>query len=105
MAVNFKMVVHKNSENLHLKLAGDFDGSSAHELINMLKDNCSGSSQVFIHTSSLKSVDLFGRDVFLSGLKLVKRQLSFLVFTGEKASELVPENITNSIRNLCVTVH
>jgi len=37
MALNFKIICHKNSENLHLKLMGDFDGSSAYELINTLK--------------------------------------------------------------------
>ena len=105
MAINFKMVVHRNSENTHLKLVGDFDGSSAHELINMLKDNCRRSSKVFIHTNSLQHVDWFGRNVFLSNLKLVKMKFSLIVFTGKKAAELVPENTNNSIRNICVTVH
>ena len=29
MAVNFRIVIHRNDENLHLQMIGDFDGSSA----------------------------------------------------------------------------
>jgi hypothetical protein len=36
MASNFKILVHRNSENLHLKLTGDFDGTSAQKLLNAL---------------------------------------------------------------------
>ena len=37
MASNFKIFIHRNDDNLHLRLMGDFDGSSAFELINALK--------------------------------------------------------------------
>jgi len=37
MAARFRISIHRNSENLHLKLMGDFDGTSAHELLNVLK--------------------------------------------------------------------
>jgi hypothetical protein len=37
MAENFQILVRRNSENLHLKLMGDFDGISAYELIDTLK--------------------------------------------------------------------
>jgi len=37
MANNFRISVHRSSENLHLKLMGNFDGISAHELLNVLK--------------------------------------------------------------------
>jgi hypothetical protein len=39
MATNFKISSHRTESKLHLNLAGDFDGSSAFELLNMLKDN------------------------------------------------------------------
>jgi hypothetical protein len=38
MATNFKISSHRTESKLHLNLAGDFDGSSAFELLNMLKD-------------------------------------------------------------------
>ena len=34
MALNFKIYCHQNNDNLHLKLMGDFDGSSAHCIEN-----------------------------------------------------------------------
>ncbi|MBW2247672.1 MAG: peptidylprolyl isomerase, partial [Deltaproteobacteria bacterium] len=60
MALNFKIICHKNSENLHLKLMGDFDGSSAYELINTLKKYNGNAGKVFVDTCSLLSVHPFG---------------------------------------------
>ena len=37
MASNFKVLVHKNSDTLHLKLMGDFDGSSACEILHIMQ--------------------------------------------------------------------
>ena len=48
MASNFKILVHRNSDSLHLKLVGDFDGTSAHELLNSLTKNARGVRRVFI---------------------------------------------------------
>lgn len=38
MAHNFKINIHRTIDNLYLRLMGDFDGSSAFELFNALKD-------------------------------------------------------------------
>ena len=46
MANNFRIMFHKNRENLYLKLVGDFDGTSAYELIETIKRNCNGSSSI-----------------------------------------------------------
>jgi hypothetical protein len=37
MAPNFQMTYYQYEDGIHLKLYGDFDGSSAHELLNLLK--------------------------------------------------------------------
>ena len=37
MASNFEISIHRNSENLHVKMVGDFDGNSVHELLDILK--------------------------------------------------------------------
>ena len=39
MASNFQIYSFKTRDSLHLKLAGDFDGSSAYELINTLTEH------------------------------------------------------------------
>ncbi len=92
MASNFKMLIHRNSENLHIKLLGDFDGSSAHQLINALKKHGAGAFSVFVHTSNLKQVYPFGRDIFQSNLhSLNYKFFGNLIFTGGHASEIAPE--------------
>ena len=88
MAANFKIRIHRNSDNLHLKLMGDFDGSSAHELLNVLETNSPKASRVFIHTSCVKSIVPFGRNVFQNNLGQLKGKPGHLVFTGKRASEL-----------------
>lgn len=91
MATNFEVAIHRNSENLHLKITGDFDGSSAHELLNVLKENCYGASKVFIHTNCLRNIHPFGCNVFHKNLDMFNGQSVMVVFTGENASQLAPE--------------
>ena len=89
MASNFRIFCHHNSDNLHLKLMGDFDGSSAYELINTLNEYRGIVRRVFIHTCSLSSVHSFGLDVFQKNCDI--RQLSrVLTFTGVYGNRLAP---------------
>jgi len=64
MASNFRIFFHQNRDNLHLKLMGDFDGSSAHQLINILKEQNGNVNNIFINTCNLSSMDPFGVEVF-----------------------------------------
>ena len=91
MASNFRISTHRNSDNLHLKLIGDFDGSSALQLLNALKENSNGASKVIIHTSSLKNIHPFGLNVFQKDLEVKIGKSVPLVFTGEHANLLDPE--------------
>ena len=91
MATNFRISVHRNSENLHLKLMGDFDGTSAYELLTVLKRCSCRTSRVFIHTSCLRNIHPFGLNVFHSNLNVLNGHPMTLVFTGENASRLAPE--------------
>ena len=91
MAARFRISIHRNSENLHLKLMGDFDGTSAHELLNVLKRYSTRTARIFIHTSGLRNIHPFGLNVFHDNLSLLQGQSIALVFTGEHASQLAPE--------------
>lgn len=91
MAANFRICVHRNSENLHLKLMGDFDGSSACELLNMLEKSASGVYRIIIHTGCLKHIHPFGRDTFQENLRRLKNDTAPILFTGENASQIAPE--------------
>ncbi len=92
MAKNRKIFVHRNSENIHMKLFGDFDGSLASELLNLLKKNCNAASKIFIHTDCLKTVHSLGQSVFHKNFNFISNESTSLLFTGKYASQLIPEN-------------
>ncbi len=88
MASNFKLFLHETGDSLHLKLYGDFDGSSALELINALKKNGSRFYQVFIDTDDLDNIHSFGRDVFQKYYGFLDRRLRNLIFIGKNKLKL-----------------
>ena len=57
MAMNFKIIQLKRKNGIHLTLDGDFDGTSAHELINTLKSCSRNAGKVVIDTSGSISAD------------------------------------------------
>ena len=87
MASNFQILFFKTRDSLHLKLDGDFDGSSAYELINALRDHGAEFFQIFIDTNDLKTVHAFGREVFQKNFGALK-QLSNLIFIGDNGRQL-----------------
>lgn len=90
MAGNFRVVVHRNSESLHFRLEGDFDGTSAHQLLQMLGERGAGAGKIFIHTNGLEEVHPFGTAVFQKNLSGLKARRAALVFTGSRAPEIAP---------------
>ncbi|MFC1839348.1 hypothetical protein ACFL1N_07200 [Thermodesulfobacteriota bacterium] len=96
MACNFRITIHRDDKNLHLKLKGDFDGSSAWELINNLKENCGGISKVFIDTNRLKYIHPFGKGTLQKNLSDHIGKSVRVEFIGEKAPELVLETGENT---------
>jgi len=88
MASNFQIYSYKTRDSLHLKLNGDFDGNSAHELINILIEAGTGFWEVFIDTNGLKTIHPFGRAVFEKNLGILKKKLSNLIFIGENGHKI-----------------
>lgn len=72
---------------LHLILKGDFDGTSAHELLDVLRKRDSHISQVLIDTSKLRDIHPFGLHVLRSHGSVLKGQSVDLLFRGEYASQ------------------
>ena len=99
MGNRFHINIHRNSENLHLRLEGDFDKSSACELLHTLQRLGSGSRQIFIHTTCLGHIDPFGRDLFLHQLGDLNTRSLNLRFTGEYAAQIAPERTAHSDGN------
>lgn len=88
MASNFRIYRHRTRDSLHLKLDGDFDGNSAHELINALMEYGMGLHQIFIDTNDLKTIHPFGKDVFQKNLGLSNNNLGNLVFIGQNGHNI-----------------
>jgi hypothetical protein len=90
MASNFGISVDKNSDGFGLKLAGDFDATSAYELIYAIKKLPDDILKISIHTDGLKNIFPFGLDVFHRNMSPLDGQSKKMVFTGNKASHLSP---------------
>ena len=88
MASNFQIYSFKTRDSLHLKLAGDFDGTSAYVLINALTEYGNGFHEIFIDINELKSIHPFGRDVFQKNLRSSNKLYRNLVFIGKNGHEI-----------------
>jgi len=88
MAFNFNIHSLKTRDCLHLKLSGDFDGTSAHELINALTESGKGIYDIFIDTDDLTSIHPFGIEVFQKNLGLFRTPLQNLVFIGTHGNKI-----------------
>ncbi len=99
MAFKFKILRHQRFDGVHLKLIGDFDGSSAHELLDTIKTYSKSTNKVFIHTNGLKDVHPFGKAVFRNNFHEVNKQDVFFIFTGENGNTLAPWKKQSVISN------
>jgi len=95
MAHNFKMSIHHTVDKLYIRLIGDFDGSSAWELINAIRENLNNSKCIHIDTGKLQKVYPFVREVFKNKLLNVKDTRIRIQFSGPNAFQIAPPD-TNS---------
>ncbi len=70
------------SQSLALRLFGDFDASSACELINVLDKSVKKSSKVAIDTDGLRTINAFGMDVFLPRMSTLNNTRADIQVTG-----------------------
>ncbi|MDH4205940.1 MAG: hypothetical protein OEV45_10455 [Desulfobacteraceae bacterium] len=91
MASNFYIFSYKTRDSLHLKLAGDFDGSSAYELINTLTEHGKDFYEIFVDINDLKSIHPYGREVFQKRLGALKNQFHDITFVGRNGREIVAD--------------
>lgn len=88
MALNFRIFHLKGKDSVHLTLNGDFDGASAFELINAVKQCSSNIDHVFVNTNGIKTVHPFGTSVLYNNLPDLTNQPFNLVFIGDKKNIL-----------------
>ena len=96
MANNFKINIQRTTDNLYIRLMGDFDGSSAFELFNALKDNLNSAKCIQIDTHKLTAVYPFGREVFYYNLSKIKNQRIRIRFVGPDALHIAPTEFVNN---------
>jgi hypothetical protein len=88
MASNFEIAVVRSSNVPVLKLEGDFDATSAYELIYAIKKLPEEANRIEIHTNGLKSVFPFGVEVFHRYMRSLNGHSARIAFTGNRVSEL-----------------
>ncbi len=89
MGSYFRMSIRRKKRNMHLRLIGDFDGSSAYQLIEKLKKYCTKSDHVFIDTNALREIHTFGLNILSYHMLKLKGPLSNITFVGEHAERMV----------------
>ncbi len=89
MAHNFRINTHQTTDNLHINLLGNFDGSSAYELLNLLKDNLNSTKRILIDTNNLKKIYPFGREVFNRYFLKLRKYRIRVQFVGFNAFQIV----------------
>jgi hypothetical protein len=92
MASNFGITTDQKSDKFGLKLVGDFDATSAWELIYAIKKLPEDAIKVAICTDGLKDILPFGLHVFHRFMRSLNGQSTRIVFAGSNASRLSPEN-------------
>lgn len=89
MASNFRITAYQSEVNLYLELMGEFDGSSATELINALKIHSRKTKNIIINTSGLYLIHPFGLGV-LQKECMVNNSLHGLRFIGKHGNMMEP---------------
>jgi len=89
MGSYFRVSVRRKKKNMHLKLIGDFDGSSAYQLVDTLKECCTKSDHVIIDTNSLREIHPFGLNILSYHMLTLKGPLSNITFVGQHADRMI----------------
>ena len=90
MESSFKMLVHHNSDNIHIKLMGDLDSNAAHLLLNSINRYHEKFHKIFVHTTELKAVQPACREILQQELGASVDTLTSLFFTGDQAVRVAP---------------
>ncbi len=90
MASNFSIVIQRKKRGFQFELRGDFDGSSAFELMNTLKSHCSRDEKIVVNTEGLSEIHLFGQRVFQKHCS-ISNLPGGVIFTGKHGYSIMPE--------------
>lgn len=102
MALNFRINTRKhNNQRIVIDLSGDFDGTSAWELIHTLNDYSGHFELIEVNTDGLKELVPFGKNIFEKHAGPLKKSSSRYVFTGPMAMSLSNEEPFPTVSRPC----
>lgn len=83
MAINFRIHARETGDqSMDVRLFGDFDASSACELINVLDERVRRTGKVAIDTDGLRTVNAFGLEVFVPEMTRMQNKRADIEVTG-----------------------
>lgn len=83
MALNFRIHARESGDqSLDVRLFGDFDASSACELLNVLDERVKGFGKVAIDTDGLRAINAFGLDLFVPEMTRMQNKRADIEVTG-----------------------
>jgi stage II sporulation protein AA (anti-sigma F factor antagonist) len=88
MASNFEITISEKSDGFNLKLYGDFDVTSAYELIYAIRKLPENTSKIIININDLEKIDPFGVDVLNGFMNSLNSQSARFVLTGPNSNQL-----------------
>lgn len=91
MASNFTIRHRRRKGVLHIKLGGDFDGSSAYELNHCLQNALKQDRRVIVQTDRLASLSAFGCAMFQKQFSSRPNIAGQVMFNGDYAHEIAPD--------------
>jgi hypothetical protein len=89
MTSNFTVHHHTENGNLRVDLNGDFDGTSACELLNLIEGYRNKVKKVIINTDGLKSIHPFGKAVFEKQVSALNFRFDSIIFLGGKRIQFI----------------
>ncbi len=92
MASNFGIRISEKNDGFTLKLDGDFDGTSAYELIYEIKKLPGNTVKIHVNTNGLKKINPSGLDVLSGYINSLNDLSGRIDFVGSNASQLSIDN-------------
>lgn len=92
MSMSFSIMTRRKNGNLHIDISGEFDGTSAWELVNAINDNYAGAGRIVINTDKVSRVAPFGVAIFIGQFPYMNLPGNVLAFEGVKAKEIFSRN-------------
>ena len=88
MASNFEITIDKHRDSVDVKLEGDFDATSAYELIYAILKLPKETAKIEVCTKALKDIHPFGLQVLGRSMRSLNGRSAKIVFTGQNAFQL-----------------